>query len=80
MFFPNTVIAETDRTTVHNGGVKMASKVVFIRVNPTIHPIDHIAVNHIANDSIPHGSSQNTTWIVFHTTISQNINQSIFVF
>jgi len=56
----------------------MASKVVFIRVNPTIYPIDHIAVNHIALDSIPHGSSQNTTWIVFHTTISHKYQPIYF--
>jgi hypothetical protein len=35
------------------GGVKMAHKVVFIRVNLIVYPIDHISVIHTALDSIP---------------------------
>jgi hypothetical protein len=34
-------------------GIKMVKQVVLIRVNLIVYPIDHIAVNHIALDSIP---------------------------
>jgi len=57
MFFPNTVIAETLKMLIEQlsiyDGIKMVKQVVLIRVNLIIYPIDHIAVNHIALDSIP---------------------------
>lgn len=57
MFFPNTVIAEyinllIEQLSIYDG-IKMVKQVVLIRVNLIIYPIDHIAVNHIALDSIP---------------------------
>jgi hypothetical protein len=57
MFFPNTVIAETLKMLIEQlsiyDGIKMVKQVVLIRVNLIVYPIDHIAVNHIALDSIP---------------------------
>jgi hypothetical protein len=57
MFFPNTVIAEyinllIEQLSIYDG-IKMVKQVVLIRVNLIVYPIDHIAVNHIALDSIP---------------------------
>ena len=40
------------------GGVKMAHKVVFIRVNLIVYPIDHISAIHTASYSIPHAQDK----------------------
>jgi hypothetical protein len=40
------------------GGVKMADKVVFIRVNLIIYPTNHISAIHTASYSIPHAQDK----------------------
>ena len=59
---PNTVIAEYIKMLIEQlstyGGVKMAHKVVFIRVNLIVYPIDHISAIHTASYSIPHAQDK----------------------
>ncbi len=48
----NTCIMLIEQLSIYDG-IKMVKQVVLIRVNLIVYPIDHIAVNHIALDSIP---------------------------